>query len=260
MDGRKHFYLSYCLLTRTPPKGTWYKPTSSNAIYGSCPTQDQIHSYANIGDDGVKLTIFVTDYEESAYALADHIIDLYRSIPGPCSENDLEVMFGNVMSQGEYIQIYALNDDSPDYGHLDVCICLYPDPVKELALAASVRYREPGRLSWSYQQLSGTEKMCDINIDTMTCNATEYLRGLGAGSPYKGDARKDMELLYNNSRYIPPMCPYTHHGKKIPIEYRRVWWFLHCCYHLLPKCLLWYVSRTVLDVYFLEAELELANM
>lgn len=53
---------------------------------------------------------------------------------------------------------------------------------------------------------------------------------------------------------VPSLCSYTRHGKKVPIEYLRIWSFIFSVRDMLPNCLLTHICTEAIELYFLEAE------
>lgn len=52
---------------------------------------------------------------------------------------------------------------------------------------------------------------------------------------------------------VPLLDPYTRHGST-PIEYQRIWSFIHCCRDTLPRCQFDALCRYIVEVFFLLAE------
>lgn len=52
---------------------------------------------------------------------------------------------------------------------------------------------------------------------------------------------------------VPPLDPYTRHGA-VPIEYRRMWSFVHCCRDMLPACQFASLCKEIMNTYFFLAE------
>lgn len=267
------FYCSYSMLTNTPPR-TLVVPKPGRL----CPVRKMIGE----GGDDVNISTFDKGYHSFSLVLLKNINPYQYILPYTSMTNALirdhdGTHFPPTISEDfSYIivsyrspigniklefRLYKHTRDNllltlasmPDYidqvveteeGDLMGTICYFA--AKKYAL-----YRRPPQnpcLVYNFTKTSDT--VCSISPDDIADSIMARL---------KNKTSEQRQLIYRRIEemhtplHIPRLDPYTRHGT-LPIEYERIWSFIHCCRDELPKCEFTALCREIGDLYFLMSE------
>lgn len=264
MDRVRHFYCSYCLLTGVSPSTTtrdWNNGIGH--VYDGTTSLEK--AMAPLLADRDKHVVEVIVQGRDPLKVADEIVSLFRQ--SNCYHLDVRFYPG-------YISLTVNNGTIGVFQRVKVNF--YPMATPELTLIARPDYGSQIMRCENTEVSTLCAKGCkesrgwmvyflepDAIISEMTVEDLVEFR-LGSNSPFRRRSDAEMDNMRKEAEraFIPKgsyhINPYTHHGSEIPMEYRRIWSFLHCCRNnsdtIVPECLLGYLCRRILDIYFWQAE------